>query len=237
MTTMPARYREGRRAAITSGTWHPRVDGTAAREHLRLLRAAGATYKEIGAAAGISPPTVALAEDTTGQLRTTTAAAILSVRRDDLDPARPNAQGSRFRLQALAAMGHGPVRIGRAVGQDPVYVRKVMAGEIPAVSREFRRSVERVFSAWWDKTPPARDGNERRAVTRARSRARENGWVTGANLDAGLIDVPGYRPGGRYREAWGTGTAASGPAAGRSVREPRPAAPTRRGAHLIPGHG
>jgi hypothetical protein len=51
VTTMSARYRERRQAAIAAGTWQPRTDGGTVRAYLARLRAAGASYAEIGTAA------------------------------------------------------------------------------------------------------------------------------------------------------------------------------------------
>jgi hypothetical protein len=210
MVTMAARYRERRRAAITAGTWQPKADGAAVRAHLARLRAGGATYAEIAAAAGgLSHHTVSAVEAGDGDVMSATAAAILAVDPRRLDPVRSPADGTRLRLQALATMGHSPTRVARAIGANPAYVREITAGRVPEVPREVRHGVEAAFTAWWDKTPPDAGSDAQRAATAVRHRAERAGWLPGAGLDADQMDEPGYRP--RRQREWhepeGTGTA------------------------------
>jgi transcriptional regulator with XRE-family HTH domain len=208
VTTMTARYRERRRAAIAAGTWKPRTDGTAVRAHLAQMRAAGATVPEIARASGLSRKTVAAIEAGDGKVMTATAAAILAVQVDAVDLRRSDAGGTRLRLQSLAAMGHTPTRAARATGLNPTYLREVAAGRVPEVPREVRQAVTEVYGAWWDKTPPEDTPAAARAATAVRHRAEREGWLHPAGLDDDCLDVPGYRPSPRrWMEAEGTGPA------------------------------
>jgi hypothetical protein len=209
MKSPAARYRARRQAAIDAGTWQPRTDGTAVRAHLARLRAAGASYALIGAAAGgLSHHTVAAVEAGNGKVMTATAAAILGIQVDTAELRRGDAGGTRLRLQALAVMGHTPTRAARAAGLNPTYVREVAAGRVPEVPRQVRRAVEEVYSAWWDKSAVADTAQAQRAASAVRHRAERERWVAPAGLDDDRLDQPGYRPAPRrWMEAEGTGPA------------------------------
>jgi hypothetical protein len=133
-------------------------------------------------------------------------------------PARVDANGTAWRLRALAAMGHDCARIARALGVPPPLVRRVAAGRARTVTAAFHAAVTGLLDAWWDKTPPQSTAAQRRAAARAARRAEAGGWPAAAGLDEDQLDQPGYRPWCRYRPATGTGTAPDFPPA-----RPRPA--------------
>ena len=189
MTAMPARYREGRRAAIAAGTWQPWTDGDAAREHLARCRATGATFENIGAVTQLSPDTVEMVGRSAGRLRTATAMAILSVDPAALDPAWYDAGGTRLRLRALAALGWTLPDIGAAAGTRWQRLRDIRAGKSSLVDRRVRAAVIAAYEELWDQQP-----EPSRGATLARTCAREGRWLMPADLDDDLFDVPGYAP-------------------------------------------
>jgi hypothetical protein len=203
MTANTARYTSQRRAAIAAGTWRPRSDGAAAREHLGRLAAGGASVPEIAAAAGLAAATVRAAAGG-ARVAAATEAAILAVRPGQLEPRRPGAGGTALRLQALAAMGHTPTRVARAAGITPAYAREIAAGRQGGVPRETAAAVGAAYELLWDTVPPERSAADRRAAAAARHRAERQGWAAPMALDDERLDVPGYRPARRrWRQAEG----------------------------------
>ena len=120
---------------------------------------------------------------------------------------RVDANGTRWRLRSLVAMGHDCARIARALGTRPNQVRRVVGGQAATVTVGFRANAVGLWDAWWDKTPPASTTPQRRAAARALRTAAERGWPAAAGLDEDDLDLPGYRPWCAWRPATGTGTA------------------------------
>ena len=135
------------------------------------------------------------------------AVAIFAKTSDPLPGARLDAGGTRLRLRALHAMGHGSARIARAVGAREMTIRRLVRGDARTVSPRLRDAITAVYDAWWDKRPPERTRAERAAATAARRRAIAGNWCAGAGLDDDLLDVPGYRTRTGWRSAIGTGIA------------------------------
>ena len=104
-------------------------------------------------------------------------------------------------------MGHGSARIARAVGADPVTIRKLVRGDARTVSHQLRDTIAGLYDAWWDKRAPCRTRFERAAATAARKRAIAGDWCAAAALDDDLLDTPGYRPRYGWKPAAGTGIA------------------------------
>ncbi len=133
-------------------------------------------------------------------------------------PRRVDAGGTRLRLRALHAMGHGSARIARAVSASEQAIQKITRGQVATVRPELRAAVTRLYEAWWDKRAPERTRYERAAATAARRRARDGTWCTSAGLDDDRLDIPGYRPGSGWLPAQGTGTAHDFPLPAREQR-------------------
>jgi hypothetical protein len=104
-------------------------------------------------------------------------------------------------------MGHGSARIGRAVGVQPVTIRKLVRGDARTVSQQLRDAIADLCDAWWDKRAPGRTRYERAAATAARKRASTGNWCAAAALDDDRLDIPGYRPRYGWKPATGTGVA------------------------------
>jgi len=131
--------------------------------------------------------------------------------RTDVSPCardfRLDANGTKWRLRSLIAMGHDSGRIARALRVSPYVVRRIVSGQSRTVTTAFHTSACQLWDAWWDKTPPLRTPAERRAAARALSQAKTSNWPSAAALDEDQLDEPRYRPYSRYRPALGTGTA------------------------------
>lgn len=181
--------------------------GAAARDHIRRLGAQGASYRAIGRAAGIGTTT---ARDLAASRRPPApaiAAAVLRVSPRSAPASRVDAGGTRLRLRALHVMGHGSLRLARAVGVSERTIRSLVSGDARTVSARLRDAVIAVYDQWWDKRAPERTPAERAAATLARRRAIRGDWCAGGALDDDLLDIAGYKPAYGWRPASGTGTA------------------------------
>jgi hypothetical protein len=158
---------------------------------------------------------------------------------------RASANGTKWRLRSLVAMGHDATRIARALGIAPRTARRIITGDIATVAPGLAGLARELWDAWWDKRPPENTPVRRRAAATARRQARYNGWCTPAALNEDLLDQPGYRPYSIWRSAAGTGTAdAFGPPAGHAAEPPsepgqfaRPAGEHGRVAGTSPAEG
>jgi hypothetical protein len=171
------------------------------------LRECGGTYRTIAAAAGLAPATIrALASGRRPPTPYTTT-ALVAVTNATVPCYRVDAGGTRLRLRALHAMGHGSARIARALGVQPKTIHKLVRGDTTTITPELRDAITAVYEAWWDKRAPERTRSERSTATRARKRAIAGNWCTAAALDDDLLDTPGYQPRWGWKPATGTGTA------------------------------
>jgi plasmid maintenance system antidote protein VapI len=200
-------YSRQRAIRIASGRWHPWADPAPVRAHVRRLRDQGASYQAIAEAAGLAVMTVHAIVNRPGRVTARTAAAILAVRNTDVHRARLDAGGTRLRLRALQAMGHGSARVARAISVREQAIQKITRGDARTVSPRLRDAVARIYDAWWDKHAPARTRHERSAASAACRRAIRGNWCPGAGLDEDQVDIPGYQPASGWRPARGTGAA------------------------------
>jgi plasmid maintenance system antidote protein VapI len=186
---------------------YPAASPAAARARVRRLHRAGITYQAIAIAAGLDPGTVRdLAHGRRHPVRGTTA-AVLTMKPETIPPTRLDAGGTRLRLRALHVMGHGCVRIARALGVRETAIQELVRGDARTVSPKLRDKVTALYDAWWDKRAPERTRFERTAATAARRRAIAGNWCAAAALDDDQLDTPGYRPDQGWKPAAGTGTA------------------------------
>jgi len=185
----------------------PAAGPAAARARIRLLRQDGSTYQAIATAAGLAPATVRDLAASRRRSTRGTAAAVLAVPADAIPRARLDAGGARLRLRALHVMGHGSVRIARALGVRRTTIQELVGGDARTVSPKLRDKVADLYDAWWDKRAPERTRAERAATLAARRRAIAGDWCAGAALDDDQLDVPGYRPRQGWKPAAGTGVA------------------------------
>lgn len=205
-------YRKLRELAIQQGTWNPWADPEPVILRVKFLRGAGASYGTIASAAGIGAMTVwQLANVPDARLKQSTADALMAVRPEQLGIHRLSANAARLRLRSLMALGHCATRMARALGLHPQTVMLLINGKTATVTPRLNEDIRRLWEAWWDKRPPARDQWEKGAIYRSIRRAAARNWCCPAALDEDQIDQPGYVPEYGWRPATGTGIAGDYP--------------------------
>ncbi|MHB1874590.1 MAG: helix-turn-helix domain-containing protein [Streptosporangiaceae bacterium] len=181
-------------------------DRTAAvRRRVQELRAAGGSYEAIARAAGVGVMTVHALVNGAAPITVATGERLLAV--TSVEKFRHDANGSKWRLRSLLAMGHSCTRIATAMGVHPETVRHLVNGDTRTVSAGMRDAVVAIFERWWDKTPPESSQSERIAAEQARRRAERNGWPTAMGLDEEFLDWRNYSPACGWRPATGIGVA------------------------------
>jgi len=230
-------YARWRARQIAYGRWEPWAEAAPVREHVRLLRQAGASYQAIAQAAGIATMTVyrlqhgepAKGRPVPDRIRAAHAEQLLAVTAAALQDAaaRRDAAGTRRRLQALIAVGHPAVSLAAALGISPRVVWGILRGSTVTVSLEMHASVCVLYDKTWDLRPPERTAAQRRAAVAARRRAALQGWPTPMGLDDEQIDDPAYRPRARWRPVSGTAVPRSPDQPGRTAN-PRDGGKWRR---------
>ena len=211
MAHPPLACDQDRARQIAPGTGHPWADPAPVRDHVqKLLRTA--TFQAVGDAAGIGPMTVwEIAHGARPAIRQQTARALLAVQPADIQPPRVDANGSRWRLRSLVAMGHTTGRITTALGASASTVEALIRGDRATVTTGLRDDITRLFDAWWDRQPPRRAPGQKTAACKALQRAAVHNWPCPAALDEDELDQPGYQPAARWRYARGTGIAGDDP--------------------------
>jgi hypothetical protein len=207
-------YCRGRARRIAYGRWQPWADAAPVREHLRVLRAGGASGQTIARAAGVSPTTVhrALGTSSRGKngaaerVRAAAAERMLAVTSVMVTEAAPrrDATGTRRRLRALIAIGHPEVSLARRASLSPLAVAGIVRGHTATVTPATYAAVSGLYRQLWDQPPAERTPAERHAAEVARRRAEAHGWPAPMGLDDNRIDDPAYRPRTRWRPAGGT---------------------------------
>lgn len=186
-------YDRNRDRMIAYGRWQPFVPADRARQHAVWLRSAfGMGPGQIARLAGLSTAGVAALLDgrpgcqPTRRVRPETETAILAVR-PTLDMLSPGTlvdpAGTCRRSQALAWRGWpfktqgnlaGVGHLGEAIYQDHV-------------SAACARAVRDLYDKLWNQDPPEGTTAEKRAASRARGKARREGWAAPGAWD----DEPG----------------------------------------------
>jgi hypothetical protein len=134
------------------------------REHVRLLRSAGASWQTIANTAGIGAMTVFDVMHRSSRVSDATAAALLAVQPGDMALPRVNANGAMLRLRSLQAMGHSSARIARSIGCHEQTLQRVANGSAQTIRADLHRAIVAVFTAWWDKRPPENTPAEKAAA-------------------------------------------------------------------------
>lgn len=164
----------------------PRVPAKPVADHVRSLIAVGMSRAQIAVAAGVSRSSVAhIALEQNPTVNRTTADKILAVRpRIVRDTDRLPAVGTRRRLQALYAMGHGSKAIRSLSGLTNGAVQNLLyerTGDVTAATYKAVRAAYRRLAT----TPGSSD--------RAKASARRHGWPPPAAWDDD-IDNPAAVP-------------------------------------------
>ena len=196
-----AAYNRRRNKGLAYGTWAPLVDAAPVRAHLLALREAGIGWKRAASLAGVAPSTVSKLLYGLGErppstrVRRETADRLLAVRPGRapvLDGAYVDSTGTRRRLQALACLGWSDSLLGRRLGVDAGNYSSMMRR--PQVTAARARDVVRLYDELWRSGPPETDHRNRQSASRARNRARANGWAPPLAWDDDTIDDPVARP-------------------------------------------
>lgn len=122
-----------------------------------------------------------------------TAAKILAVTEANIVTGRIDATGTTRRLQALVAIGWPLERIGPHAGLSPENLHHLSKRDRVLASTALR--VAEVYELLRHKKP-ARNGVDKRSITRARNRAAANHWPTPKYWDQypDAIDDPHFEP-------------------------------------------
>lgn len=190
------------------GRWQPYTDAEPVRDHVRALQDYGIGLQRIAKLAGLPTGTISrlmYGDPKRGTppsrgVRHTTAEAILGVCPSlDLLGAtiQVDATGTRRRIQALVVMGWSMSKIAIRIGAAPTNIGKTMRSA--TVYAATARAVRDVYDELWDQAPPEDTHRDRIAASRARSYARNNGWVSPLAWDED-IDDPSARPRGVRRD-------------------------------------
>lgn len=208
-------YEKGRYRKMAYGTWQPFVDAQPARDHIRLLQAAGVGWQRVAHAAGLQSSTVerllygrpAEGEKPSARIRPETAAKILAVHPGPgllADGACVDATGTRRRLEALAAVGYTSTRLAAELGLAHTYISKMRKHR--TVCLRTARAVAELYERLAG-VDPTTVGVGATSAHRARLAAARAGWLPPQVWD-GDIDDPKVDP-----------LAADSPSAPRSVAE------------------
>jgi transcriptional regulator with XRE-family HTH domain len=216
---------------IAYGRWQPWADAVIVRNHVRRLRATGASYESIVGVAGVSPMTVhrmlhgkrhtedqgRAGRQPLARVSAVAAQRLLAVTPATLEQAavRRDATGARRRLQALIAVGHPPAALAHRLGIATRAVTRIVRGTAATVSPDLHAAVCELYDRLWDVAAPERTLTERKAAAAARALAAGHGWPTPMGLDDSRIDDPAYRPRAHWRP-----TAVSGDAWHRRCERP-----------------
>lgn len=189
------------------GRWQPYVDAGEAREHVRMLGAAGLGWKRAGALAGVSNGAMSKllyggpgGRPPSRRIRPETAAALLAVRPASGtlgSAALTDATGTRRRLQALVTIGWPKSRLAARLGMLPANFGDVMTRD--QVTAGTARAVAALYDELWDTAPAEGSHREKIGASRARNYARARGWVPPLAWDDDAIDDPGAVPAGGWQ--------------------------------------
>jgi hypothetical protein len=184
------------------GRWEPFVDAGPAREHVRMLGAAGVGWKRVAELAAVSTSVISKliyggpgARPPTRRIRPQTEQRILAVQaaRANLGArALVDATATRRRLQALVAAGWPKARLAARLGMLPGNFADVM--ERSQVLAATDRAVAVLYEQLWDQRPREATHHQKIAASRARNYARARGWVPPMAWDDDTIADPAAMP-------------------------------------------
>lgn len=168
-----------RRKQQAYGRWTGMVPATIARNHIRVLSAAGIGARRVAALAGVTPSHVAdIRSGVTRHISPHLERRIRAIPVDEsvfaLGQLVP-AVGVVRRLQALGRCGWSFAALESELGMQRDNVRRMACAA--RVTVRTRRAVEELYERLWDVPPPQADKWERRAVTATRRRAEAAGWL------------------------------------------------------------
>src|SRR5215831_1847513 len=151
-------YCRSRARQIAYRRWRPWAAAAPVREHLRVLRAGGASYQTIARAAGVSPMTVHRLLDTRSASRNGAAERVCAATAEQMFAvttvtgvaSRRDATGTRRRLRALIAVGHPEASLARRAGLSPLCVSGIVCGHTATVTPATYDAVCGLYRQLWD---------------------------------------------------------------------------------------
>ncbi len=204
-------YSRRRARQIAYGRWEPWADAAPVRDHVRVLREGGASYRAIAGAAGVSTMMVhrlmngcpAQRQPLPRRIGSAHARRLLAVAPGSAGLGRREACGSRRRLRALIAIGHSPAHLARQADITPARTRRLLTGQTRSVSPELHATVSALYERMWNQLPAEHSSRGAALAKAARRRAETAGWLPPMALDDDRIDDPAYRPRTAWRKAVG----------------------------------
>jgi AraC-like DNA-binding protein len=186
-------YKARRAYLAAAGRWHPWAPAAPVRGHLRHLRAAGLTVRQIAAAAGVSETLVyGLLRGGSERLRRRQAAALVTVVPAPGAAGRLSgtalvpAAGTTRRLRALMVCRWPAAELARRLGVHPYTVRRLAAGQ-HRTSAAAAAGARVLYDDLWDRPGPSQ---------RTRALALARGWAPPLAWDDDEIDDPAAAPQG-----------------------------------------
>ena len=180
------------------GTWQPYTDAEPVRQHIENLRTNGIGIDRIAEHAGLPLTSVSGLIYNLGpghprrkRIRPETAAKILAIRPEHVQPGVIDATGTHRRIQALAALGWPLKQLGPHLGVAPETVGRLLRQQ--RVYLTTANKVAGLYGRLWN-TRPEDHGIRPTSAVRARQHAQKKGWVPPAAWDD--IDDPGEQPQG-----------------------------------------
>lgn len=181
------------------GTWQPYVDAEPVRQHIQALRGAGIGIDRIAEHAGLNITSVSSLIYDLGsthprrkRIRPETAATLLAIRAQDIQPGVVDATGTHRRIQALAAAGWPLKPLGPYIGVAPATVRRILTQRklYATTANKTAAAYQRLWNA-----RPEDHGILPASSARARRYAARQGWPDPQYWDdMGHIDDPAFDP-------------------------------------------
>lgn len=163
---------------------HPLVDVGEVREHLRNLRAVGATPAQIAAASHLQVRALyrIANEPNLRRVSAPTAFAILSLTpRDVLEQPlrgdRVRAAGAQRRLRALQALGWSLHELAAIAQRERHELVAVLGHKVRSIPSTLNQSIRDLHDEHWDRPPTPTSPAHARVIARRRERARRRGYL------------------------------------------------------------
>jgi hypothetical protein len=118
---------------------------------------------------------------------------------------QPSPEGTRRRLQALAARSWSPQALEKETGIAARLIRRELDGH-DELAQKLAGDIAATYDRLWDRQPPNATAADRRAAAETTAHAARSGWAPPMAWDDDRIDLPdaqpepGWRPGPRVRQ-------------------------------------
>ena len=178
-------YQARMRRLVAYGQWQPLVPATRARNHIRVLSAAGIGHRRVAALASVSAGYVVdIGSGVTKRVAPDVERRIVAIAPDSSSFAAGQlipAIGVTRRLQALVRVGWSPASIGRVIGMERTNVSRMLTAT--RVTVRTHETIAEAYEELWNAAPPDGDVWERRTAAASRRRAAAAGWIAPLGWD------------------------------------------------------